>query len=365
MENNILHRLLTSIILCLFLWNSSLADTAGNQDIDSYNKSHNNKSHNNKSEKIEYHLNKLKEEMPRLDLSKKPVNSESAIKYFEYYGLNFKNTLHYFGSFNSKQKIIAGHVFLPDNPAGTVLLLHGYLDHSGILKNLISNCLESGYAVAVFDLPGHGLSSGEMASVDDFSEYISALDDFLKKYYSVLPEPLNLIGHSTGCSVAFDYLSKFKDKEISKVIFLSPLVHTAYWETFKTGYYFFGIFFKKFKRYFRNNSRDTEYIEFIKNDPLQAREIPVKWLKALYLWNKRVEKYDVLSKRVLIIQGDDDATVDWKYNIEFFRKKVKPLEVKMIKNARHQLINEIVPERSIVFDIINDELEKSLNEGIK
>ena len=70
-------------------------------------------------------------------------------------------------------------------------------------------------------------------------------------------------------------------------------------------------------------------------------------------------------KRVLIIQGADDAIVDWKYNIKFFRKKIKSVEVRMIENARHQLINEIDPERSAVFNIINDELEKSLTEGRK
>jgi alpha-beta hydrolase superfamily lysophospholipase len=338
-----------SATLFFFLCNAFFVDADEKQNTDSDN--------------IRYHLKKIRDEMPILDLSKKAAHSESAKKYFDYYGLNFKNTHHYFGSFNSKKIVVACHVFLPDTLKGTVLLLHGYLDHSGILKNLIRNSLESGYAVAAFDLPGHGLSSGKRADVDDFSQYVSALDDFMVKYSADLPGPLNLISHSTGCAVVFDYLSEFKDNRVSKVIFLAPLVHSAYWKISKTGVYFLGSFLKTVKRSFPNNSRDKDFIEFIKNDPLQAKKIPIGWLKALYSWNKRVQTYDVLSKKVLIIQGAEDTVVDWKYNIKFFRKKIKPLEVKIIKNAGHQLINEIDPERSIVFDMINDELVKSITDG--
>ncbi len=63
-------------------------------------------------------------------------------------------------------------------PRGTIFLLHGYNDHTGILKNLICFCLNQNYSVAVYDLPGLGLSSGEQGAIKDFSEYADILKTF-------------------------------------------------------------------------------------------------------------------------------------------------------------------------------------------
>jgi hypothetical protein len=56
-------------------------------------------------------------------------------------------------------------------PKATVIIVHGYLDHSGLYGRLIRWSLEQNYNVICFDLPGHGLSSGEPANIDSFATY--------------------------------------------------------------------------------------------------------------------------------------------------------------------------------------------------
>ena len=106
----------------------------------------------------------LRSEIPPLDLSTKPVVSPDALAYFRSYDIDFPGRAHFFGRFPSGDFAVAAHVFLPPSPRGTVFLLHGYFDHTGILKNLIRHCLEREWTVACFDLPGHGLSSGMLPS---------------------------------------------------------------------------------------------------------------------------------------------------------------------------------------------------------
>ena len=93
--------------------------------------------------------------------------SDEAKRYFAHYGLDCYglDTQHWFGSFESAGFTLAAHLYQPAEYQATVVLLHGYLNHSGQFRHLIRCLLDNQYAVAVFDLPGHGLSSGETARI--------------------------------------------------------------------------------------------------------------------------------------------------------------------------------------------------------
>ena len=141
-------------------------------------------------------------------LSAKSTYSYSTALYFRHYGLDLidRNTEHLFGSFQNGSFTLAGHIFRPKEYKATVVILHGYLNHCGLLSKLIKYLIETGYAVAVCDLPGHGLSWGEPTAIDDFSQYSQALDDFMKIIKPQMHGPYHLIGHSTGAAIIMDYL---------------------------------------------------------------------------------------------------------------------------------------------------------------
>ncbi|HBC18526.1 MAG TPA: alpha/beta hydrolase, partial [Alcanivorax sp.] len=101
--------------------------------------------------------------------------SESTRRYVAYYGLNFAERLpdleHGFGYFEAAGHQLSVHAWRPREPRGTVLVCRGYFDHVGLYRHIIGHVLELGYAVLAYDLPGHGLSSGPQAVIDDFRTY--------------------------------------------------------------------------------------------------------------------------------------------------------------------------------------------------
>ena len=110
-------------------------------------------------------------------------------------------------------------------------------------------------------------------------------------------------------------------------------------------------------RIFRKNSSDLSYLKFIKNDPLQNKRLPLKFFRALKKWEVRIKHYEVLERTIFIIQGTEDSIVDWKYNIKFLKKKTETVHLKLIENAKHQLVNEKASIREEVFEEIKSYLE--------
>lgn len=303
-------------------------------------------------------ISRVKTEMKPLDLSIERTYPASTQKYFDFYGINYQNFKHYFGSYTSDKYKIASHIVLPKNPKGTIIILHGYFDHTGEIKTLIDLCLKLNYGVATIDLPGHGLSDGEPGVIDDFNEYASTLDNFLVNYQTFLPKPFHLIGHSTGCAAAYEYLSSKKATPLNKIIFLAPLVRSSFWTPSSIAFFIVEPFVKKIPRKFTTNSGNKQYLEFVKNDPLEGKYISTRWFNALYTWNKKIADYTPISTPALIIQGDSDNTVAWKYNVKFFEKKFNTIDVKIIKKGRHQLPNESPEISEKVFQYIDDFLSR-------
>jgi lysophospholipase len=301
----------------------------------------------------------IQKDMVALDLSEDYVAPASISNYFDYYGINLSGTRHFFGHFTSLSRRISAHVYVPQTPKkGTLFLLHGYLDHSGTLKPLIHAALSRGFCVAVYDLPGHGLSSGEPGAINDFSEYVKALEDFVALCSPWLPRPYYLAGHSTGGAIAFEYLQQKKEEIFERVVFLAPLVRNANWRLSKFGIAVGRLFRKTIPRKYRDNSSDAQFLAFVRNDPLQGKRLSIQFLDALHAWEKRARRYPPVAGSVLLIQGTGDEIVDWQYNLAFLRAKIKGVTVELIDDARHQLVNEGEVIRNRVFDLIFDYLDR-------
>lgn len=277
--------------------------------------------------------------------------SPHIFSYFSYYGLNL-DVRHVFGTFQSQDCTLAAHVFDPGKAQGTAFLLHGYYDHSGVYKNIIRLCVEKQLAVAVFDQPGHGLSTGVTASIDSFSQYVKAFEDFLQLCQPHVKQPYYLVGHSAGGAIALEYLFKAEKLVFEKTILLAPLVRCSYHHLSRIGYFIVSLFSKTTPRWFRHASSDRLFLKFFRDDPLQCKHFPVKWAKAYYTWNKRVKSCEIIRAPVTVIQGTKDDIVDWRYNITFLSRKIPDLEIFYIKNARHQLMNEAEPFLGEFLDIL-------------
>ncbi|MGI9535614.1 MAG: alpha/beta hydrolase [Desulfocapsaceae bacterium] len=305
-----------------------------------------------------YSLSQVQADMRPIDLNQPYQPTENIDAYFNFYDLNFTNVQHWFGTVKSEGSTLAAHAFMPENPRGTLFLIHGYFDHTGTLSKLIAESLNQGYAVVTWDLPGHGLSSGDRTDTGQFHLCAEQFFDIVERSNQKLPHPMHVIAHSTGCSIAIEYLHNPDPYVFERMVFLAPLIRHTYWGLGKFGYVISKPFINQVRRRDKKNSNDEAYLAFVKKDPLHNSTLSYDYLGDLYQWEKKLRNAPVWSGSICVIQGDKDSIVKWKYNLPFMETKVENLEVHIIPGAKHQLANEIEAYRTQTFDQIFQYLEK-------
>ena len=293
---------------------------------------------------------RLKRELKPIDLNETVASSDTEA-YLKFYSLKFDEVNHSIGTIQSGTNHLAVQVFRPPEIRGTVVLSHGYYDHAGVLKHLIRHLLDSGFAIAVLDHVGHGLSTGVPAEVGNFKEYVDGLNLLLEFCQRELPGPLHLVGHSMGCAVLLDSLLTGEALPVTQIVLLAPLVRSNAWKVSKLGLKLAGTRLDSVPRKFRRNSSDKQFLEFHRRDPLQAQTVPMSWVAAHHKWHDRIQTEAKTSqKKITIIQGNKDSTVDWKHNLEFIRQRMPNAKVLMIEGGGHQLINETEKVRTEVLE---------------
>jgi acylglycerol lipase len=89
--------------------------------------------------------------------------------------------------------------WVPEKPRASVLVVHGFGEHSGRYEHVGQWLAERGFAVHAYDHRGHGRSAGRRCHVDRFDEYLDDLGVVLEQVRADAPETrLFLIGHSMG-----------------------------------------------------------------------------------------------------------------------------------------------------------------------
>ena len=286
--------------------------------------------------------------------------SEQGRAYQRFYGLDRVGSVQsWLGRFDRAGFEVVGQVWLPAAPVATLVLLHGFYDHMGLYRNVVEWALGRGFAVISCDLPGHGLSSGERASIHDFAVYQQVLDVLFQQAGELeLPQPWHLFGQSTGGAIAVDHLLHHGDHSPAsgEVILLAPLVRPRAWGWSKLSYWMLRPFVKGIARRFSENTNDPTFLPFLLADPLQPRRLPTAWVGALLEWVRRIEAAPASGRRPLIVQGEEDMTVDWRYNLEVLKSKFDAPQILMLPEARHHLANELPEIRRRYFAFIEQRL---------
>jgi len=254
---------------------------------------------------------------------------------------------------------IAVQAWWPEQARATLVLLHGYYDHVGLYRHVIQWALGMGFAVLAFDLPGHGLSSGARASIGAFSEYQAVLQVVLAEAAALeLPQPWHLCGQSTGGAILIDYLlTGSPGAAIGETILLAPLVRPRAWGWSQFSYRIMKRFVSEIPRRFSVNSSDAEFIDFVHHqDPLQPRNLPTAWVGALSQWVPHIEAAPRSTRSPLLIQGEADMTVAWRYNLRVLQDKFAAPQILRLPEARHHLANETPALRQRYFEFLSQRL---------
>lgn len=93
------------------------------------------------------------------------------------------------------------HLALTDHPLGTVLITHGYAEHSGRYAPFVSALTAAGWDVHTYDLPGHGTAPGPRARVDVGALILDHLQVRRTALERSRTEDLFLFGHSMGGTI--------------------------------------------------------------------------------------------------------------------------------------------------------------------
>lgn len=288
----------------------------------------------------------------------KSLESPDFKAYLEFYELNFPEVIHFAGLTKTGSGDIFTHVFkpglkVPQKSAGVVVALHGYFVHSGQLKHLIKALLDAHYTVVTLDLPGHGLSSGNKASIDDFSNYAHMIEALTPEIVGHLQGPYYLLGHSTGGAGVWEYLLRNPKSPYAKAVLAAPLVRSYLWELSSAGFYLGNGWLTELPRIMRPTSTDPEFMALTRRDPLQYPGTPVRWVQSLIVWNDHViPHFEPSQISLFIAQGQEDTVVDWQYNIPFLQKKFPNAQVSWFPNAKHDIVWEKTEIRNALFQEI-------------
>ncbi len=234
---------------------------------------------------------------------------------------------------------IAAQAFVPPSPKGTAIVCHGYYDHVGLYGHLIDYLQSQGLAVFAFDQPGHGLSTGPVATIASFEAYQTVLAAALEACRD-LPKPWHLAGQSMGASVIMEHLARQGAEGFDEILLLAPLVRPAYWPLNQVVWQIARRTISERPRTFRRNAENADFVRLLKRDPLQAKVLPVQWVTAMVEWMRRFERKPPMPQvRPHVIQGTADRTVGWRHNLRVLERLFSP-RILLLPGARHHLVNE-------------------------
>ena len=286
--------------------------------------------------------------------------NERLLRYLQFYNIDYRKTFpdltYRIGTVDSGDYRLAVHHWSRPGQRRLMLILHGYFDHAALYGHLVRLCLELGYDVVAFDLPGHGLSTGEQAAIEDFAHYRKAAEDVLKQV-PLTGDRRDVMGQSTGGATTMALLLRQPELIDGSAVLLAPLVRPTSWGWIRVAHSLLGKLVNYVPRRFVKVSGDEDFLRFLREDPLQSRGVSVQWVGALRRWVPDFLASAPSSRPVLVVQGDMDGTVDWRYNLPQIQRLFPQSQTYMVKGARHHLVNETEALRAEFMGVVGEYLE--------
>ncbi len=263
-------------------------------------------------------------------------------------------------SFKNKQALnIFYRTWQGDNPKATVLISHGYAEHSDRYDDFATYLVSNGFDVFALDHRGHGKSAGEATHIDSFSQYVNDLKEFTNLVKEQISTPLYLLGHSMGGAIAGLYALRFQESLDGLMLSSAYIKNAVKVPAIKLT--LAGLIAKIAPKLVvvppldaSLVSHDLEIVEKYKNDPLNYTEgTKAKMGHELIGAGPNILKDAArISLPTLIMYGSDDQIADPEGSKELFEKLgAKDKTLKVYEGFYHEILNEI--ERKEVYaDIV-------------
>ncbi len=245
---------------------------------------------------------------------------------------------------------------------GTIFGCHGYTEHSGRYQEFADLANQQGFNVALFDLPGHGLSEGRRSDIARFGDYVLSLELFFEEVQKRnLLGPYYLFGHSLGGLICIRFLQvTTKTNLIAKAALVCPLLGLSPYSFHGVGKLVqsrWGAKFLKFLCTIVPNftlpnkgesglnvlTHDEAMIKERALDPLIRPSVTVRWTREFLDAVERAFKDENrISTSLAIFQAGDDRVVSVTAPRKFYELlKVKDKKFVEYPDMWHELLHEV------------------------
>ena len=246
-----------------------------------------------------------------------------------------------------------------EKPKATVIIVHGYAEHSTRYTHVAEHLVNNGYAIETFDLRGHGQSEGKRAFVRSFDEYLGDLEQFLERVRQRRKAKNTfLLGHSMGGAIVTLFAITRKP-DIKGLILSGPALKISddISPLLVRLSSIIGTFLPRLPTIKLDSSgisRDPEVVRRYDNDPLVYRGgIPARTGAEITGATKVIQaQMESISLPLLILHGADDRLADPEGSKSLYqRAQSKDKNLKLYEGFYHEVMNE--PEKEMVLgDIV-------------
>lgn len=237
---------------------------------------------------------------------------------------------------------------------GEFFCIHGIQDHSGRYKKLGDSLARAGYNFYIFDLTGYGRSEGKRGHINQIDDYIVDIGNF----YAFLRDFKNMknpfvLGHNFGATlgILFTTLGQcaVKGNILSAPLFqfkkTPSLWKKAVGKISNIALPKLSVDYKlDFDKFSHNPNIATEY----SFDPFIQEKVTARWISEISKGMKKVQaRKRMIQIPTLILQGELDTIADINATKNFFAGLRCEKNFFLIRNAYHELLNEICKEKII------------------
>lgn len=251
-------------------------------------------------------------------------------------------------------------------PKGTVVLCHGFAEHSGRYRHLQDALVDAGYDIAYFDLAGHGTSDGPRAQVDVGRLIRDHLDARRIVLAHARTPDLFLFGHSMG-GVITAASTLLDPKHLRGTVLSGPALRPLPEVPAATARLMLpaarlapGVIVKPARLPGSESvlSRDPRVQEAFDADPLcYTGGVPILTAVTMVLQGDEViRRADRVRTPMLVMHGNADALASLKGTRAFIAGAVAAnpgadIHLRVIDGAYHEILNE--PEGpGLIHDIV-------------
>jgi len=251
-------------------------------------------------------------------------------------------------------------------PRSTIVLLHGYAEHSSRYQHIAACLVENGHAVYTYDHRGHGRSEGKRAYVENFNAYLEDLHIFLQRVTELSANtPIFLFGHSMGGAIGALYCIE-RHPDLAGLILSSPALvledsssHILSYLIFAISSIFPAMPTVKLDR--RKLSHDQAVVEKACSDPLNYHgRMPARTAAEFLHATHRIQAgMDQISLPFLVFHGTADQLTDVRGSCQLYHLSCsEDKTLGLYEGFYHETFNE--PKQEQVLDELVTWLDEHL-----